>query len=106
MRAAARRPDEDRHPPVKKPYGDEAVLAVVLPVVLDGQRSAREHLAGTGRVESMIVTLQDLALLGELEWSRAEFLGMMSCELSVPLTSIKGSTVTLLGASPTLDPAR
>ena len=58
-----------------------------------------------GTVESVIVTLQDLAPLKELERLRAEFLGMVSHELRVPLTSIKGSAATALRASPTPDPA-
>ena len=57
-----------------------------------------------GGVESMIVTLQDLAPLEELVHLRAEFLGMVSHELRVPLTSIKGSAAAALGASPP-DPA-
>jgi DNA-binding response OmpR family regulator/anti-sigma regulatory factor (Ser/Thr protein kinase) len=43
--------------------------------------------------------------LEELERLRAEFLGMVSHELRVPLTSIKGSTTTLLDTSTVLDPA-
>ena len=58
-----------------------------------------------GDVESLIVTLQDLAPLDELERSRAEFLSMVSHELRAPLTSIKGSTATALGATPPPDPA-
>ena len=58
-----------------------------------------------GEVESVVVTLQDLAPLEEIERTRTEFLGMVSHELRAPLTSIKGSTATVLGASPTLDPA-
>ena len=52
-----------------------------------------------GAVESMVVTLQDLAPLEELERQRAEFLGMVSHELRTPLSSIKGSAVAVLGAS-------
>ena len=58
-----------------------------------------------GAVESMVVTLQDLAPLEELERQRAEFLGMVSHELRTPLISIKGSTATVLGASPAPAPA-
>ena len=58
-----------------------------------------------GAVESMVVTMQDLAALEELERLRAEFLSMVSHELRAPLTSIIGSTTTLLRASPRLDPA-
>ncbi len=58
-----------------------------------------------GAVESVVVTLQDLAPLEELERLQAEFLGRVSHELRAPLTSIKGSTATVLGASQPLDPA-
>ena len=58
-----------------------------------------------GAVESMVVTMQDLAPLEELERQRAEFLGMVSHELRTPLISIKGSTATVLGALPAPDPA-
>ena len=58
-----------------------------------------------GAVESMVVTMQDLAPLAELERQRAEFLSMVSHELRTPLVSIKGSTATVLGASPAPDSA-
>ena len=50
---------------------------------------------GDGAVESVVVTVQDLAPLEALERLRAEFLAMVSHELRVPLTSIKGSTAAL-----------
>ena len=58
-----------------------------------------------GDLESVIVTLQDLTPLEELERLRAEFLAMVSHELRAPLTSIKGSTDTLLESFNSLDPA-
>ena len=58
-----------------------------------------------GEVESMVVTMQDMAPLEELERLRTEFLSMVSHELRAPLTSIMGSTRTLLAATPGLDPA-
>ena len=58
-----------------------------------------------GVVESVVVTMQDLAPLDELERLRAEFLGMVSHELRAPLTAIKGSVDILLEAAPELDPA-
>ena len=58
-----------------------------------------------GTVESVVVTLQDLAPIEELERSRAEFLGLVSHELRAPLAAIKGSAVTARGASRSLDPA-
>ncbi len=61
--------------------------------------------AEDGTVESMVVTMQDLAALKELERLRAEFLGMVSHELRAPLASIKGSATTAIGASPPLDRA-
>ena len=62
-------------------------------------------LADDGSVLSVVVTLQDLGPLEELERMRAEFLGIVSHELRTPLISIKGSTATVLGASPPPDPA-
>ena len=59
----------------------------------------------SGDINSVVVTMQDLAPLEELERLRAEFLGMVSHELRAPLTSIKGSTTTLLHTSRALDRA-
>ena len=56
-------------------------------------------------VASVVVTMQDLAPLQELERMRAEFLAMVSHELRMPLTSIKGSTAALLGTSRQFAPA-
>ena len=61
--------------------------------------------AEDGTVESVVVTMQDLAPLEELERLRAEFVGMVSHELRAPLTSIKGSAATVLGAAPAHEPA-
>ena len=58
-----------------------------------------------GAVESVVVTLQDMADVEELERLRAEFLAMVSHELRGPLTSIKGSAATVLDSSAELDPA-
>ncbi len=57
-----------------------------------------------GEVAAVVVTMQDLAPLEELDRLRTEFLGMVSHELRTPLAAIKGSTATVLGASPALDP--
>ncbi len=78
--------------------------------VPDGRRittlvNATPILSRDSKVESMVVTLQDLAPLEELERMRAEFLGIVSHELRTPLISIKGSTATVLSASPVPDPA-
>ena len=53
-----------------------------------------------GVMESVIVTLQDMAPLEEMERSRAEFLSLVSHELRAPLAAIKGSASTVLEASP------
>ena len=58
-----------------------------------------------GAVESVVVTLQDMAPIEELERMRAEFLGLVSHELRAPLTSIKGSTTMVLSAQPSPNPA-
>ena len=58
-----------------------------------------------GRVESFVITLQDMTPLEELERLRAEFLTMVSHELRAPLMSIKGSAATLIGSEDSLDPA-
>ena len=56
--------------------------------------------AAEGDVVSVVVTMQDLEPFEELERQRAEFLEMVSHELRAPLTSIKGSTATVLDALP------
>ena len=58
-----------------------------------------------GAVESMVVTMQDMADVEELERMRAEFLAMVSHELRAPLTSIKGSASTVLDSPGDMDPA-
>ena len=67
--------------------------------------NATPILSDDGAVESVMVTLQDLAAVEELERLRAEFLAMVSHELRAPLTSIKGSAATVLDSSADLDPA-
>ncbi len=78
--------------------------------VPDGRRvttlvNATPIRSADGAVESMVVTLQDLAPLEELERQRAEFLSMVSHELRTPLSAIKGSATAVLGASRPPDPA-
>ena len=55
--------------------------------------------AADGGAASFVVTMRDLAPLQELGRTRADFLRMVSHELRAPLTSIKGSTSTVLGNS-------
>ena len=61
--------------------------------------------AEDGTIESLVVTLQDLAPLLALDRMRADFLGMVSHELRTPLAAIKGSTATVLGAAQSVGPA-
>ena len=85
--------------------GEEVVLSVP-----DG-RSVRTLVNATpipgegDAAQSVVVTMQDLAPLDELERLRTEFLSIVSHELRTPLISIKGSTATVLGASPPVEPA-
>ncbi len=67
--------------------------------------NATPNRSANGEVESVVVTLQDLAPLDALERSRTEFLSLVSHELRAPLTSIKGAAATVLGASTAMDPA-
>ena len=84
---------------------EEIVLSVP-----DGRRvktliNATPIRSADGEVESVVVTMQDLPPLEELERMRTEFLSMVSHELRAPLSSIKGSAATVLGASRRLDAA-
>ena len=67
--------------------------------------NATPILSDEGAVESVVVTLQDMAGVEELERLRAEFLAMVSHELRAPLAAIKGSAATVLGSDLELDPA-
>lgn len=50
-----------------------------------------------GRMESFVVTLQDMTPLQDLERLRGDFLSMVSHDLRTPLAAIKGSAATVLG---------
>ena len=58
-----------------------------------------------GEVESVVVTMQDMTDVEETARLRAEFLAMVSHELRMPLTSIRGAAATLLEATTDLDRA-
>ncbi len=58
-----------------------------------------------GAVQSVVVTMQDLASLKQFEQMRADFLAMISHELRAPLSSIKGSAATLVQSGVAFDPA-
>ena len=67
--------------------------------------NARPIYSDEGDIVSVVVTMQDMTPLQEVGRLRAEFLGMVNDELRTPLTTIKGSTATLLGSQCALDPA-
>ena len=89
----------------------ETVRAEEVVLSLPDGRSVRTLINATpihaadDAVESVVVTMQDLAPLDEIERMRTEFLGLVSHELRTPLAAIMGSTGTLLDASQGLDPA-
>ena len=58
-----------------------------------------------GEVASVVVTLQDMTAVEEQERLRAEFLGMVSHELRMPLSSILGSVTAMLENTADMDPA-
>ena len=61
--------------------------------------------AGDGTIKSIVATVQDLTPREELERLRTDFLGLVSHELRAPLTSIKGCSTSVLGASRPFGPA-
>ena len=61
--------------------------------------------AADGTVETMVVTMQDLAPFEALDRMRAEFLGMVSHELRTPLAAVKGATATVLAGGRSFGPA-
>ena len=89
----------------------ETVRAEEIVMHVPGGRSVTTLMNATpihsaeGELVSFVVTMQDLTPLEELDRLRTEFLGMVSHELQIPLTSIKGSTSTLLNDPGGLDPA-
>ena len=67
--------------------------------------NARPIYSDNGDIVSMVVTMQDMTPLRELKRLRAELLGVVNNQLRTPLTTIKGSTASVLGALRPLDPA-
>ena len=84
----------------------ETVRAEEIELSVPDGRSVRTLVNSTpiegpeGEVESVVVTMQDLAPFEELERMRTEFLAIVSHELRTPLTSIQGSTGAVLSAEP------
>ena len=84
----------------------ETVRAEQIELSVPDGRSVRTLINATpihapdGEVESVVVTMQDLAPFEELERMRTEFLAIVSHELRTPLTAIQGSTGAVLSAEP------
>ena len=80
----------------EKVRGEEIVLSVPdgrsVAVLVNATPISSEN----GNIETVVATMQDLEPLEELERMRAEFVRLVSHELRAPLTSIKGSTTTVL----------
>ncbi len=98
--------------PLAEQFGDgETVRAEEVVLSVPDGRSVRTLINSTpirsagGTVESVVVTMQDLAPLDEIERMRTEFLGLVSHELRAPLISIKGSADALLEEEAELDRA-
>ena len=66
--------------------------------------NATPILSDEDKIETFVVTIQDMTPLEELEQRRAEFLGMVSHELRTPLATVRGSVSTLLDESSDLHP--
>ena len=58
-----------------------------------------------GEIVSAVAVIQDMTPLEEVQRLRNEFLDMVSQELRLPLTTIKGSAATVLSASTPIEPA-
>ena len=89
----------------EKIRAEEIVLGVPDGRKVTALLNATPILTDEGMVESVVVTLQDMADVEEQERLRAEFLAMVSHELRTPLTSIKGSATTIMNSGTDLDPA-
>ena len=101
----------DEFPLARELSNAQTVLAEEIVLSAPDGRSVRALINATpvrsadGTVESVVVTLQDLAPLEELARLQAEFLNMVSHELRTPLAAIQGSAGTGLRTAPALDPA-
>jgi len=88
----------------------ESMRAEEIVLTVPDGRSVRTLINATpvradGAIQSVIVTVQDLAPLDEIERLRTEFLELVSHELRGPLAAIRGSATTLLEEAAELDPA-
>ena len=111
-----RRPDGREIPLAELPTqralksGETVRAEEVIIELPDGQTvttviNATPIFSGVGAVVSVVATVQDMTPLEELERLRAEFLGMVSHELRMPLTAIKGSAASALSSTSPFNPA-
>ena len=107
-RADGREVPLDQLPLVRVLAAAETVRAEEIVMQVPDGRSVRVLVNATpihaegSEVESFVVTLQDMSPLEDQERLRAEFLAMVSHELRMPLTSIKGSAATVLNSPASL----
>ena len=110
-----RRPDGRDIPPDQLPTerairSGETVRAEEIVIHLpDGQKvttvvNATPIYSSDGEIVSVVATIQDMTPLEELGRLRAEFLGMVSHELRVPLATIKGSAASVLESPSVFNP--
>ena len=98
-------------PPAQALSSGETVRAAEIVIWVPDGRSIATTVNGkpapsdTGGVEKVVVTVQDIALVEELERPRADFLTMVSQKIRAPLPSVKGAVTTLLDKSVSLNPA-
>ena len=98
-------PLAERMSDAEKVRAEEIVLQVPDGRSVTALLNVTPILSDDGAVESVVVTLQDMAAVEEQERMRAEFLAIVSHELRAPLATIKGSSSTVLGSTSDLDPA-
>ena len=88
-----------------RPWAEELVIHLPDGRAITTVINATPVRSAEGEVVSVIATIQDMTPLEELERLRAEFLGMVSHELRMPLTAIKGSAASALSSNSRLNAA-
>ena len=97
-------------PPVKALARGETVVADKVVIHLPDGRAittlvnARPIRREDGDIMSVVATIQDVTQLEGIKRQREEFLSNVSHKLRTPLSTIKGSTTTLLSSNYPLDP--
>ena len=76
-------------------WGEEITLRFADGRTLNTLINAAPIYSDQGDMVSVVIAIQDMALLEDSERMRAEYLGLVSHELRTPLTTIKGSLAAL-----------